>query len=62
MKINEMADLTATVSGTNGQLTVEAGDDRRFFFRDDTTGLVEALGLDDISGYGEVGDLLLADG
>ncbi len=56
-QINAMADLTATVSGTNGQLTVEAGDDRRFFFRNDTTGLVEALGLDDISGYGEVGDL-----
>ncbi len=56
-QIDGMADLSATVSGTKGELTIEAEDDRKFFFRNDTTGLVQALGLDDVYGHGKIDDL-----
>ena len=52
--LDGMADLTATIS-PDGELEIEAENDTQFFFRNDETGLISALGLDSISGHGELG-------
>ncbi|MFH1738447.1 MAG: flagellar hook-associated protein FlgK [bacterium] len=55
-QLDAMADIDATVNA-NGELLISSDNDSTFFFRDDTTGLIDALGLDTIDGHGQLGNL-----
>ncbi len=53
--------LTATVN-TNNELVITSSNNRQFFFQNDQTGLIEALGLKDINGFGQIGEQPFRDG
>lgn len=45
-------DVTATIDGVTGKLTIDGTLSTQYYFQNDETGLVEALGLDALSGHG----------
>ncbi len=45
-------DVTATINGVTGELTIDGTFGTRYFLQNDETGLVKALGLDTLSGHG----------
>ncbi|HQH73724.1 MAG TPA: flagellar basal body rod C-terminal domain-containing protein, partial [bacterium] len=53
--------LSVTVTSDN-QFQITAANGRSFFFQNDTTGLLQALKLSDIHGYGKLGDQVFQDG
>ncbi len=71
-EIQSMEDLAAAIEAADSNLNVEITDDnqliinaanhRSFFFQNDQTGLVEALGFEEINGYGKIGDQPFVDG
>ena len=64
--VNTLDELAAQIEGLDNNIDVEitadkefiitADNNRSFFFRNDTTGLVEAMGFSEIDGYGKIGD------
>ncbi|MEW6236052.1 MAG: flagellar hook-associated protein FlgK [Candidatus Omnitrophota bacterium] len=54
------ANLDVTVDG--GELVINSSNYRSFFFQNDTTGLIDALGFQDIDGFGKIGDQPFTDG
>ncbi len=64
--VNTLDELAAQMEGFDNNINVEitadnefiitADNNRSFFFRNDTTGLVEAMGFSEIDGFGKIGD------
>ncbi|NPU97557.1 MAG: flagellar hook-associated protein FlgK [Candidatus Omnitrophica bacterium] len=53
--------LSVTIT-EDRQFQITAADGRSFFFQNDTTGLIQAMGFSDIQGYGRLGDQVFQDG
>jgi flagellar hook-associated protein 1 FlgK len=59
----EAADANLDVEITNdNQLIINASNYRSFFFQNDKTGLVDALGFNEINGYGQIASQPFVDG
>ncbi len=50
--IDASAYLSASINVATGELVIDSDGAENFFFRNDETGLVSALGLEDVAGYG----------
>ncbi len=71
-EVNSMDELANAISNADENLNAQITDDqqliingenhRSFFFQNDETGLVEALGFEDLQGQGEIGDQPFTDG
>ncbi|MBD3266618.1 flagellar hook-associated protein FlgK [bacterium] len=67
--VNELAaalqaadpNITTTVTADN-RLVVESSNNREFFFQNDDTGLIEAMGFSDYSGFGEINGVPFQEG
>lgn len=59
----EAADPNLDASITNNnELRIQSDNNRSFFFQNDQTGLIEALGFEDVNGFGSLGGVPFSEG
>ncbi len=67
--IQDLADAIEAVDshlnvdvGSDGEFEITSSDHRSFFFQNDTSGLIKAMGFDEIKGHGKIGDQPFTEG